>query len=62
MGTGTIVFRHFEQDSQPGRRVAVDTCNITLTFPVNGRYNSEPKQFLKNIVDDIYCSLRFGKC
>ena len=61
MGAGTIAFRHFEQDSSPGVRVAVDTWNITLTFPVNGRYNSEPEQFLKNI-DDIYCSPRFGKC
>ena len=61
MVAGTIAFRHFEQDSSPGVRVAVDTWNITLTFPVNGRYNSEPEQFLKNI-DDIYCSPRFGKC
>ena len=60
MGAGTIDFRHFEQDSSPRVRVVVDTGNITLTFPVNGRYNSEPEQFLKNI-DDIYCSPRFGK-
>ena len=32
MGAGTIVFRHFEQDSSPGVRVVVDTCNIT-NFP-----------------------------
>ena len=62
MRAGTIDFRHFEQDSSPGVRVVVNTCNITLTFPVNGRYNSEPEQFLKNIIDDIYCSPCFGKC
>ena len=38
---GTIDFRHFEQDSSPGVKVAVNNCNITLTFPVNGRYNLE---------------------
>ena len=43
MRVGTIDFRHFEQDSPPGVRVAVNTCNITLTFPVNDRYNSEPE-------------------
>ena len=48
MRAGTMNFRHFEWD--------------TLTFPVNDRYNSEPEQFLKNIVDDIYCSPCFGKC
>ena len=53
MRAGTIDFRHFEQDSTRGVRVVVNTCNITLTFPVNGRYNSEPEQFLKNIIDDI---------
>ena len=41
MQAGTIDFRHFEQDLSPGVRVAVNTCNITLTFAVNGRYNSE---------------------
>ena len=61
MRAGTIDFRHFEQDSSPGVRVVGNTCNITMTFPVNGRYNSEPQQFLKNI-DDIYCSPCFGKC
>ena len=61
MRAGTIDFRHFEQDSSPGVRVVVNTCNITLTFPVNGRYNSEPEQCLKNI-DDIHCSPCFGKC
>ena len=61
MRAGTIDFRHFEQDSSPGVRVVVNTCNITLTFPVNGRYNSEPEQCLKNI-DDIRCSPCFGKC
>ena len=59
---GTINFRHFEQDSSPRVRVVVNTCNITLTVPVNGRYNSEPEQLLKNIVDDIYCSPCFGQC
>ena len=62
MGAGIIVFRHFEQDSSPGVRVVVDTCNITLTFPVNGRYNSKPEQLLKNIIVDIYSWPRFGKC
>ena len=57
MRAGTINFRHFENDSSPGVRVVGNTCNITLTFPLNGRYNSEPEQFLKNIIDDIYCSL-----
>ena len=61
MRDGTINFRHFKQDYSPGVRV-VNSCNITLTFPENGRYNSEPEQFLKNIVDDIYCSSYFGKC
>ena len=56
MRDGTIDFRHFKQDYLPGVRVAVNTCNITLTFPVNSRYNSEPEQFLKNI-DDIHCTL-----
>ena len=50
MRTGTIDFRHFEQNSSPGVRVVVNTCNITLTFPVNGRYNSEPEQFLKTLL------------
>ena len=62
MRAGIIDFRHFEQDSSPGVRVVVNTCNITLTFPVNGRYNLEPEQFLRNIIDDIYCSPCFGKC
>ena len=53
MQAGTINFRHFEQDSSPGIRVVVNTCNITLTFSVNGCYNSEPEQFLKNIIGDI---------
>ena len=61
MRARTVDFRHFEQNSSPEIRVVANTCNITLTFPVNGRYNSEPEQFLKNI-DDIYCSPRFGKC
>ena len=60
MRAGTIDFRHFEQDSSPGVRVVGNTCNITMTFPLNGRYNSEPQQFLKNI-DDIYCSPCFWK-
>ena len=62
MRVGTIDLRNFEQDSSPGVRVVVNTCNITFTFPVNGRYNSEPEQFLRNIIDDIYCSPCFGKC
>ena len=37
MRTGTIDIRHFEQDSSPAVRVVVSTCNITLTFPVNGQ-------------------------
>ena len=53
MRAGIINFRHFEQDSSPGVRVVVNTCNITLTFSVNGRYNSESEQFLKNIIEDI---------
>ena len=43
MRAGTIDFRHFEQDYSPGVRVVVNTWNITLTFPVNDRYNSEPE-------------------
>ena len=62
MQTGAINFWHFEQDSSPGVRVVMNTCNITLTFPVKARYNSEPEQFLKNIIDNIYCSPCFGKC
>ena len=62
MQGGTIDFRHFEQDSSPGVRVVVNTCNIALIFPVNSRYNSKPQQLLKNIIDDIYCSPCFGKC
>ena len=38
---GTIDLQHFEQDSSPGVKVVVNNCNITLTFPVNGRYNLE---------------------
>ena len=41
MRVGTIDFRHFEQNSSLVVRVVVNTYNITLTFPVNGRYNSE---------------------
>ena len=52
MRAGTIIFRHFEQNSSPGVRVVLNTCNITLTFPANGRYNTEPEQFLKNIFDN----------
>ena len=37
MRVGTIDFRHFKQDSSPAVRVFVSTCNITLTFPVNGQ-------------------------
>ena len=62
MRAGTISFRHFEQDSSPGVRVVVNTCNTTLTFTVNSRYNWEPEQFFKKIIDDIYCSRCFGKC
>ena len=51
MQAGIIDFRHFEQDSLPGVKVVVNTCNIILTFR-DGGYNSEPQQFLKNI-DDI---------
>ena len=54
MRVGIIDFRHFEQDPSLGVKVVVNTCNMTLTFQVNGCYNSEPEQFLKNI-DDIYC-------
>ena len=43
MRAGTIDFRGFEQDCSVGVRVVVNTCNTTLTFPVNGRYNSEPE-------------------
>ena len=62
MRVKTIDFRQFEQDSSPGVRVAVNIGNINLTFSVNGRYNSKPEQFLKNIIDEIYCSSCFGKC
>ena len=62
MRDGTIDFRHFEQDSSFSLRFVVNTCNITLTFPVNGSYNSELEQFIKNIIDNIYCSFCFGKC
>ena len=62
MRDGTINFRHFKQDYSPGVRAVVNSCNITLTFPLNGRYNSEPEQFLKNIIDDISCSSCFEKC
>ena len=62
MRAGTIEFRHFEQDSSPGVRVAVNTCNITLTFRVNGSYISEPEHSLRNIIDEIHCSPCFGKC
>ena len=61
MRAGRIDFRHFEQDSSPGIRVIMNTCNITLTFPVNGHYNSEPEQFLKSIIDGIYWSPCFEK-
>ena len=62
MRAGTIDFRYFEQGSSPGVRGVVNTCNTTITFPVNARYNLEPEQFFKNIIDDIYFSLCFGKC
>ena len=62
MRDGTIHFRQFKQDYSAGVRVVVNTCNINLTFPVNGRYNSEPEQVLKNIIDGIYSSPCFGKC
>ena len=62
MRARTIDFQHFEQDSSPTARVVVNTCNITLTFPVSGCYSSEPDQFLKNIIDCIYCLPCFGKC
>ena len=42
--------------------IVVNTCNITSTFPANGYYNWQPEQFLKNIIDDIYCSPIFRKC
>ena len=62
MRDGTIDFRQFKQDYSPGVRVVVNTCNRNLTFPVNSRYNSEPEQVLKNIIDGIYSSPCFGKC
>ena len=62
MRAGTIDFRHFEQGSSPGVRGVVNTFNTTLTFPVNARYNLEPEQFFKNIIDDISFSPCFGKC
>ena len=60
MRVGTINFQYFEQDSSPGVRVVVNTCKITLTFPVNGLYNSKPEQFLKNI-DNIKLFQLFWK-
>ena len=57
MWARTIDFQHFEQDSSPGVRVAVNTCNLTLTFPVNGRYNLVPEQFLKNIIYDMWVTI-----
>ena len=62
MPSKTIDFRHFEQDFSPRVKVVVNTCNITLTFSVNGRYSLQPEQYLKNAVDVIYCPHCFGKC
>ena len=60
MWAGTINFQYFELDSSPGVRVVVNTCKITLTFPVNGLYNSKPEQLLKNI-DNIKLFQLFWK-
>ena len=62
MGAGKIDHRHFEQYSPTEVTVVVNNCNIALTFPVKGHYDSEPEQILKNIIGDIYCSPCFGKC
>ena len=62
--TGTIEFLHFtsnEKKLHSGMRVMVNTCNITLTFPVNDRYAFDPSVFVNNLIDDIYCAPGFGK-
>lgn len=59
---GGIEFLHLDPgDKRYNMRVLVNTCNLTLTFPVTKRYTCQPAEFNNNIIDDIYCSHGFGK-
>lgn len=61
-GTGKIKFHHLDSnDHCKGMRVVANTCDLTLTFPVNERYINQPQTFINNFIEDIYSSPGFGK-
>ena len=57
--TGIIEFIH--KDNIQGRRLVADTCTRSLIFPVNERYVCSSETFIKNITEDIFMNVGFGK-
>ena len=56
---GSIEFIH--KDNIQGRRLVADTCTRSLVFPVNERYVCSSETFIKNITEDIFMNIGFGK-
>ena len=59
LATGTIEFIH--KDNIQGRRQVASTCTRSLIFPVNERYVCSSETFIKNITEDIFMNVGFGK-
>ena len=57
--TGTIEFIH--KDNIQGRLLVAGTCTRLLIFPVNDRYVCSSETFIKNIIEDIFMNVGFGK-
>ena len=57
--TGTIEFIH--KDNIQGRRLVANTRTRSLIFPVNKRYVCSSETFIKNITEDIFMNVGFGK-
>ena len=57
--TGTIEFIH--KYNIQGRRLVAYTCTRSLIFPVNERYVCSSETFIKNITEDLFMIISFGK-
>ena len=58
---GTINFLHCEEGEKnfDGTRITVNTCGLSITFPVNKRYSNF--DFIDHLVEDVHTSPGFGK-
>ena len=57
--TGTTEFIH--KNNIQGKCLFADTCTRSLIFPINERYVCSSETFIKNITEDIFMNVGFGR-